>query len=171
MRVGVGGVRGRLDQEVCEDVAEGAARKGAYVEGLRRKAIAVATEAANEQHYEVDARFYERVLGKNLKYSACLYPEGVTTLDAAEDAMLELTWQRDSKRWGTSCAIPTVSGSGVLRRSSSSPRDGLPHQIQGKMGSRRDTSADRLAGRTGRVRHSVPPYARIRWAQMCCPVT
>src|SRR6185369_11914625 len=56
--------------------------------------IAVATDAANAQHYEVPADFFRRVLGPHLKYSACYWPTGVTTLGAAEAAMLELYAQR-----------------------------------------------------------------------------
>src|SRR5439155_21629526 len=43
---------------------------------------------------EVPAAFFERVLGPHLKYSACYWPPGTTTLAAAERAMLELTAER-----------------------------------------------------------------------------
>ncbi|MEX2517257.1 MAG: cyclopropane-fatty-acyl-phospholipid synthase family protein [Gammaproteobacteria bacterium] len=56
--------------------------------------IAVETDAANEQHYEVPAEFFKLALGKHLKYSGCYFPAGVTTLDAAEAAMLQLTCER-----------------------------------------------------------------------------
>ncbi|MDX1961897.1 MAG: cyclopropane-fatty-acyl-phospholipid synthase family protein [Pirellulales bacterium] len=56
--------------------------------------IAVQTAAANEQHYEVPARFFELILGPRLKYSGCLYPPGVSDLAAAEEEMLRLTCAR-----------------------------------------------------------------------------
>ena len=66
----------------------------ALVAELRRSDIAVATAAANAQHYEVPAAFFARVLGPQLKYSSGYWPAGVDTLAAAELAMLELTAER-----------------------------------------------------------------------------
>ena len=51
-------------------------------------------EKPNEQHYEVPAEFFQLVLGPRLKYSCCLWPEGVESLAAAEEAMLALTCER-----------------------------------------------------------------------------
>jgi len=65
-----------------------------WVEQLKHSPVAIATEAANEQHYEVPAEFYKAVLGPRLKYSGGYWPEGVETLAASEDAMLELTANR-----------------------------------------------------------------------------
>ncbi len=56
--------------------------------------IAPVPDAANEQHYELPAPFFQLCLGPRLKYSGCLWPDGVTTLAAAEDAMLALTCER-----------------------------------------------------------------------------
>ncbi len=64
------------------------------VAALRASDIAVAAPAANAQHYEVPAAFFQRVLGPHLKYSASYWPPGVTTLGAAETAMLELYAER-----------------------------------------------------------------------------
>ncbi len=64
------------------------------VEFLRRSLIAVETAAANEQHYEVPARFFELVLGKYLKYSSGYWNDHTATLDDAERNMLELTIAR-----------------------------------------------------------------------------
>jgi cyclopropane-fatty-acyl-phospholipid synthase len=66
----------------------------AHLAGLKRSPIAVQTQAANEQHYEVPTRFFQLCLGKRLKYSSGLWPEGVTTLDEAEEKMLALTCER-----------------------------------------------------------------------------
>ena len=64
------------------------------IEDLKNSPIAVETKSANEQHYEVPTEFYKLVLGKHLKYSSCLYKEGVTDLNIAERDMLELTCER-----------------------------------------------------------------------------
>jgi cyclopropane-fatty-acyl-phospholipid synthase len=61
---------------------------------LRNAPIALHTEAANSQHYEVPAEFFQAVLGRRLKYSCCLWPEPCMSLDDAEQRMLELTCQR-----------------------------------------------------------------------------
>ncbi|HET7505326.1 MAG TPA: cyclopropane-fatty-acyl-phospholipid synthase family protein [Kofleriaceae bacterium] len=66
----------------------------ALVAELRASEIAIASAAANAQHYEVPAAFFARVLGPHMKYSSCYWPEGVETLGAAEQAMLELTAER-----------------------------------------------------------------------------
>lgn len=66
----------------------------AYIEDLKTRSIAEQTQAANEQHYEVPARFYECCLGRNLKYSSGYWKSGTTTLDEAEENMLRLTCER-----------------------------------------------------------------------------
>ncbi len=66
----------------------------AWVERMRAAPIALVPHKANEQHYEVPPAFFERVLGARLKYSSGYYPTPTTTLDQAEEAMLELTGAR-----------------------------------------------------------------------------
>jgi cyclopropane-fatty-acyl-phospholipid synthase len=70
------------------------ATRRALIEKFRRSPIAIHTAAANEQHYEVPTAFFRLVLGKWLKYSCCFWPEGVSTLDEAEEAMLRLSCER-----------------------------------------------------------------------------
>jgi cyclopropane-fatty-acyl-phospholipid synthase len=62
--------------------------------GLRASPVAIETAKANEQHYEVPAAFFQRVLGPHLKYSCCWYGDGARTLGEAEEAMLRLTCAR-----------------------------------------------------------------------------
>lgn len=69
-------------------------RYRALVEQLLHSPIAVATEKANQQHYELPPRFFELVLGPRLKYSSAYFPAGVTSLAQAEEAMLELYLER-----------------------------------------------------------------------------
>ncbi|WP_416396678.1 SAM-dependent methyltransferase [Allohahella sp. A8] len=64
------------------------------LQSLRESPIAIETEAANTQHYEVPASFYEHVLGRHLKYSACLFNTPDDSLDEAEQAMLALYCDR-----------------------------------------------------------------------------
>jgi cyclopropane-fatty-acyl-phospholipid synthase len=68
--------------------------KLAFLAAMRTAPIAVVPEMANRQHYEVPPEFFKLVLGRNLKYSGCLWPAGVGRLDAAEAAMLALTCER-----------------------------------------------------------------------------
>jgi len=104
---------------------------------LRRSPLAVETDAANLQHYEVPAEFFEAVLGPRLKYSCCLFGDSRTRLPQAEEAMLCLTCERaeieDGMRvlelgcgWGSltlwmaehypDCEITALSNSSSQRR-------------------------------------------------------
>ncbi|HEU0123563.1 MAG TPA: cyclopropane-fatty-acyl-phospholipid synthase family protein [Bryobacteraceae bacterium] len=69
-------------------------RMDRFFDQLRAGPIALQTEAANAQHYEVPAAFYELVLGRHLKYSCGLWEAPDTTLDESEAAMLALTCER-----------------------------------------------------------------------------
>ncbi|MBX3732225.1 MAG: class I SAM-dependent methyltransferase [Verrucomicrobiae bacterium] len=87
-------LRQRLRQEHRGDIAAQRAHQMQLIAGLREAPVAIQTAAANEQHYEVPTRFFERCLGPRLKYSACLYPTGNETLAEAEELMLALTCER-----------------------------------------------------------------------------
>ena len=92
------GIRHLLAARLREESAGGMVaqqdRMRALIARLKRSPIAVDTHAANEQHYEVPARFYELVLGRHLKYSSGLWENGCLTLDEAEEAMLARTVER-----------------------------------------------------------------------------
>ncbi len=83
--------RRRLSEISAGNIELAQAKTMALVENLRRSEIAVLTEKANEQHYEIPAAFFALVLGKNRKYSSCYYPTGRESLDEAEDFMLAET--------------------------------------------------------------------------------
>jgi cyclopropane-fatty-acyl-phospholipid synthase len=70
-----------------------AARRRDLVARLDASPVAVGTDDANAQHYELPPRFFELVLGKRLKYSCALW-DGATTLDEAEERMLDLYVER-----------------------------------------------------------------------------
>lgn len=83
--------RRRLKEISAGNIELGQAKAMALVEQLRASEIAVLTEKANEQHYEIPAAFFELVLGRRRKYSSCYYPTGKETLDQAEELMLAET--------------------------------------------------------------------------------
>jgi cyclopropane-fatty-acyl-phospholipid synthase len=87
-------LRDRLREESRGGVESQAARLAAFVERLRTSPIAIETRAANQQHYEVPADFFQCILGPHLKYSSCWWPQGVSTLAESEEAMLGLTAKR-----------------------------------------------------------------------------
>ena len=70
-----------------------AAAMKAFLHRLAASAVAELPELANAQHYEVPAAFYERVLGRHLKYSSCYYDSPSASLDDAEARALDLTVQ------------------------------------------------------------------------------
>jgi cyclopropane-fatty-acyl-phospholipid synthase len=65
-----------------------------FVEQMKQSPIALCTDSANAQHYEVPAAFFEAVLGPRLKYSSALYADDCRSLGEAEQAMLRLTSER-----------------------------------------------------------------------------
>jgi len=85
---------GRLREEDKGDPEAQQAHFMRFVESLRQSPVAIETQAANEQHYELPCEFFGRVLGKHLKYSSCYFDPGVTSLDEAEARMLALTCER-----------------------------------------------------------------------------
>jgi len=65
-----------------------------FVAMMNASPIALLTDVANEQHYEVPAAFFAEVMGDHLKYSCGYWPSGVTTLTESESAALLLTAAR-----------------------------------------------------------------------------
>ena len=93
VRLGIKGlVQSRLRQETRH--YRDAAAFSRFCEDMARSALAVHTDDANAQHYEVPAAFFETVLGHRLKYSCALFPPSARSLDDAEDLMLALTCER-----------------------------------------------------------------------------
>ncbi len=92
------GIRRICAERLREEQRGGAAairrRTRDWLEQWQDGPIAVLPEAANAQHYEVPAEFFDLALGPQLKYSCALWPEGVDTLADAETAMLALTCER-----------------------------------------------------------------------------
>ena len=87
-------VKQRLKDERLDDPEAQSERYQRLVTELRGSHIALDTDLANQQHYEVPAGFYAAVLGRHLKYSGCYWEKGAQDLDTAEDHMLDLYAQR-----------------------------------------------------------------------------
>ena len=72
--------RKRLQQCRTDDCEANAELVEEYMRSVDESPLAVLTDKANEQHYEVPAAFYHKVLGKNLKYSSCYFEDLVSDL-------------------------------------------------------------------------------------------
>lgn len=84
----------RLAEEYAGGIDAWTARDQQLIASLRASAVAIHTDAANAQHYELPTAFFQLCLGARMKYSSCYYPTGAETLDAAEAAMLSLSAER-----------------------------------------------------------------------------
>ena len=93
-----GGIRNLLKQRLEEEdrgsIEENHKHKMSFIEGLKKSPIAIHTQDANEQHYEVPTSFYQSVLGKRLKYSGGYWTDSSFGLNKSEEAMLELSCKR-----------------------------------------------------------------------------
>eukprot|EP01026_Neomeris_dumetosa_P083377 TRINITY_DN9674_c0_g1_i2.p1 TRINITY_DN9674_c0_g1~~TRINITY_DN9674_c0_g1_i2.p1 ORF type:complete len:364 (-),score=59.08 TRINITY_DN9674_c0_g1_i2:90-1160(-) len=90
------------------------ATKQTFVSDLKSLPVAIQTDTANEQHYEIPTDYFLLVLGPRLKYSSCLFKEGRGSLQEAEESMLELCCERGELQngqwvlvlgcgWGSMC--------------------------------------------------------------------
>ena len=84
----------RLREEDAGNAVASWLRFRQHLDLLRASPVAIHTDAANAQHYELPPRFFELCLGKRLKYSSCYFLNGDETLDRAEEAMLALYGER-----------------------------------------------------------------------------
>jgi len=64
-----------------------------FIDMLKKNDIAVHTNDANEQHYELPSEFFSKVLGKHKKYSGCFW-DGAESLNEAEAQALRITCER-----------------------------------------------------------------------------
>ncbi|SFK30431.1 SAM-dependent methyltransferase [Lysobacter sp. cf310] len=90
----------RLREERRGGLEPRAHRYQQRIEQLRRSPVAIHTDVANAQHYELPPAFFQLCLGRRLKYSGCYYARGDESLDQAEDAMLALYGERAELRDG-----------------------------------------------------------------------
>jgi len=65
-----------------------------FIQELKDSPIAIHTENANDQHYEVPTAFFKEVLGPHMKYSSAFFANNENDLGRAEEQMLDLTCKR-----------------------------------------------------------------------------
>ena len=80
----------RLREESRDGMEATDARQAALLATLRQSPLAVHTDLANAQHYELPTAFFQHCLGPRLKYSCCYFERTDSTLADAEEAMLRL---------------------------------------------------------------------------------
>ncbi len=73
-----------------------------FIRQMNLAPIAVLTDIANEQHYEIPARFYQHILGDHRKYSCCFWDSTTTTLTEAEQLALSKTCENADLQNGMS---------------------------------------------------------------------
>lgn len=89
------GIRRLLARRLAREQARGSGESlDAFVAELDASPVAVDTDKANEQHYELPVEYFREVLGPHLKYSCGWWEGEGTTLEESEEAMLELTCRR-----------------------------------------------------------------------------
>jgi cyclopropane-fatty-acyl-phospholipid synthase len=81
----------RLSEIRSNDIATAALLTNQFIEEIKEASIAILTNKANEQHYEIPADFFAGVLGSHRKYSSCYWPDNINHLDDAEAASLQAT--------------------------------------------------------------------------------
>lgn len=94
IRVGIRHLLARRQRSIPSTPEERAAETSSFVTKLRSSPLAVATDTANRQHYEVPTEFFQLVLGPRLKYSCSHFSTADTSLRDAEEQMLEHTCNR-----------------------------------------------------------------------------
>jgi cyclopropane-fatty-acyl-phospholipid synthase len=65
--------------------------EAAFAREMAERPVAEHTDAANQQHYELPARFFELCLGPHRKYSSCFYESENASLGEAEASALRIT--------------------------------------------------------------------------------
>jgi len=93
------GIRFQLQERIISlratDVEDEMNAKMKTIEALKTNpSIAIETDAANDQHYEVPAEFYDLCLGPRKKYSSGLWPNQSTSFEESEELMLDLYCKR-----------------------------------------------------------------------------
>lgn len=81
----------RLKEIHSNNVEELLISKSRFIDDMREAPIAIMTDKANEQHYEVPSEFYELILGKHNKYSCCFWDEETQSLNQAEENALDIS--------------------------------------------------------------------------------
>ncbi|HEV7257258.1 MAG TPA: cyclopropane-fatty-acyl-phospholipid synthase family protein [Bosea sp. (in: a-proteobacteria)] len=86
-RMAISSLVGRTNRSLTEQSADTAR----FAREMAAFPIATHTDAANTQHYEVPAAFFDLVLGPRRKYSCCYYANPGDSLATAENVALALS--------------------------------------------------------------------------------
>jgi cyclopropane-fatty-acyl-phospholipid synthase len=86
LRAAIGAMVARSARQLA---GPGQATDAAFAAAMHDLPVALHTDAANAQHYELPAAFFGHALGRHRKYSSCYFATGNETLDDAELAALE----------------------------------------------------------------------------------
>ncbi|MEA9355876.1 cyclopropane-fatty-acyl-phospholipid synthase family protein [Bacteriovorax sp. PP10] len=90
-RVGIRSlVKARLHESFRETANDPQYLKN-YAKKLKLSPLAIMTNEANKQHYEVPTAFYDLSLGRHKKYSSCYWDQDTKTLEEAEQKALDLS--------------------------------------------------------------------------------
>ena len=84
----------RLDEENSGGVETQSNKFIDNIIELKKSKIAIHSDIANQQHYELPPEFFKFCLGKRLKYSCAYYENNKCSLEQAEEAMLRLYEER-----------------------------------------------------------------------------
>jgi cyclopropane-fatty-acyl-phospholipid synthase len=87
-------LKDRLSEMGAGDRAATARLTRDFIAAMHGAELAPLADKANEQHYELPADFFAKVLGNHRKYSSGYWPAPGLTLDQAEAAALSLTCER-----------------------------------------------------------------------------
>lgn len=87
-------LRERLAEIESADAAASAEVAEGFIQSLASSPVALLTDKANEQHYELPPAFFGEVLGPHRKYSCCWWPDGTQSLEQAEATALRVTCDR-----------------------------------------------------------------------------
>lgn len=84
-------LKSRLFALNANNIEQVALHKQAFIRAMNHSPVAVQTEAANTQHYELPAAFFDKVLGTQRKYSCGYWEDSTASLDEAEENALSLS--------------------------------------------------------------------------------
>lgn len=81
----------RLKEIHQDDIEVASSDQQQFIEHMKNSPVALLPEKANEQHYEVPAKFFDYVMGAHNKYSCCKWENDTKDLTSAELLALEET--------------------------------------------------------------------------------
>ncbi len=87
-RTAIGALVSRTRRKLHRAPPDATAR---FAAGMDSFPIALHTDLANRQHYELPPAFFQKMLGPQLKYSCCYYDQAGSSLAEAEEAALRRT--------------------------------------------------------------------------------